>query len=69
MEPCEKDHLELYLKGADEVIREKVSRDKKILIDEKTFDLASIGLRTLCFGHKKLAIKQFEDFEDKFKRN
>lgn len=48
--------LIFYIKGADDVIREKVmDEDKRILIDEKTFELASIGLRTLCFGKKTLS--------------
>jgi len=39
------------------------------LIDEKTFDLASIGLRTLCFGYKKITIEKYESFNEMFKKN
>lgn len=43
------------------MIKEKVANeDKKILIDEKTFELASVGLRTLCFGKKILTQDDYD---------
>lgn len=53
IEPKKEEDYYLFIKGADDAIIKKVEdKDKKILIEEKTFDLASIGLRTLCFAYK-----------------
>lgn len=58
------------MKGADDVMRTKVSsNDNKIVIDEKTYELASIGLRTLCFAFKNITDEQYQDFEKKFNEN
>lgn len=36
-------------------MKERIEGDDiKIIIDEKTFELASEGLRTLCFAKKEL---------------
>jgi len=57
------EEYEFYLKGADDVIREWVnSIDDKVFIEEKTLELAKEGLRTLCFGFKKIKKQDFLAF-------
>ena len=51
-------------------MKERVEGDDvKIMIDEKTFELASEGLRTLCFAKKTLSQKEYDEFEDQFNDN
>lgn len=53
------------MKGADDVMIQKIhSNDYKILIEEKTYEFASIGLRTLCFGNKIIDEADFIIFEN-----
>lgn len=62
--------LEFYIKGADDVMKEKVhDQDAKVFIDEKTYELASEGLRTLCFGRKNITQEEFDEFEKNFNQN
>ena len=62
-----KTEFEFFVKGADDVMREKIKGDDiKITIDEKTFELASEGLRTLCFAKKTLYKEEYEKFENNF---
>ncbi len=66
----EEENLIFYLKGADNIMGKKMKvLTDKILIEEKTIVLAKKGLRTLCFGSKKLSLKEFNDFEKKFANN
>lgn len=50
------ENLEFYVKGADDVMKERVDGEEvRIIINEKTFELASEGLRTLCFAKKTIS--------------
>lgn len=65
-----KDIYYFYLKGADGVIKTRVGKQSdKIYIEEKTFILASEGLRTLCFSYKVLEKKEFDEFAMIWKKN
>lgn len=68
--PEAEENYRFFLKGADDTMKKKI-KDKgtKILIDEKTFDMASTGLRTLCFCYKELSINEYEEFDKAFKEN
>ena len=64
------ENYEFYVKGADDVMKERVEGDEvKIIINEKTFELASEGLRTLCFAKKSLSKDEYEKFENEFNEN
>ena len=66
----EEDEYYFYLKGADGVIKTRVGKQSdKIYIDEKTYILASEGLRTLCFSYKVLDKNQYEEFALSWKKN
>ena len=62
--------LELFVKGADSIMKEKIKRiSEKVLVEEKTYILATEGLRTLVFGKKKLSQSEFDIFKKKTKKN
>lgn len=70
LKPELEEKFRFFLKGADDTIKKKIlDKDTKILIDEKTFDMASIGLRTLCFAYKEVSRSEYETFDKAFKRN
>ena len=44
-----------YLKGADVVIRKKVSDEDRLFVDEESYNLSIEGLRTLVLSYKELS--------------
>lgn len=62
--------LWFYLKGADQVVKEKVSEQQdKLAAEENTLLLATEGLRTLCFASKELSEFEYLAFKHKEKEN
>ena len=59
--------LFFFLKGADVVIREKVSEGERLFIDEETEILSNYGLRTLVLTYKKLSDEYYKSFVDGMK--
>lgn len=47
------------MKGADVVMRELVSENERVFIDEETENLSKEGLRTLVLAFKELSIENY----------
>lgn len=66
----EKNKLWFYLKGADQIIKEKVHRPQdKLAAEENTLVLAIEGLRTLCFARKSLNESEYSSYKEQEKEN
>ena len=48
------DRYYFYLKGADIVIRKKVSDEDRLFVDEECYNLSIEGLRTLALSYKEI---------------
>lgn len=69
-EDSEEGNLEFYVKGADSIMKEKIKRiSEKVLVEEKTYILATEGLRTLVFAKKNLTNSEFQNFKKNTKKN
>ena len=57
-----------YLKGAENVMVNKVRPNQRATLNESCENLAMEGLRTLVISQKTMTEKEFEDFELNYKR-
>lgn len=63
----ESGEIYFFLKGADVVIREKVSEGDMVFIDEETEILSNYGLRTLVLTYKKITQEYYDCFVEEMK--
>lgn len=57
-----------YLKGAETVMEKKVRPNQRASLVESCENLAMDGLRTLVISQKLMTEKQYEEFDQRYKR-
>eukprot|EP00352_Strombidinopsis_acuminata_P002267 CAMPEP_0176394428 /NCGR_PEP_ID=MMETSP0126-20121128/42570_1 /TAXON_ID=141414 ORGANISM="Strombidinopsis acuminatum, Strain SPMC142" /NCGR_SAMPLE_ID=MMETSP0126 /ASSEMBLY_ACC=CAM_ASM_000229 /LENGTH=100 /DNA_ID=CAMNT_0017766639 /DNA_START=957 /DNA_END=1259 /DNA_ORIENTATION=- len=57
-----------FLKGAEEIMKDKIKPSMRGTIDEKTDILANDGLRTLVFGYKELTPRQLLKWKHEYEK-
>ena len=57
-----------YLKGADIVIRKKVSTEDRLFVDEESYNLSVEGLRTLVLCYREISNEEFQNFDTQMKQ-
>ena len=60
-----RDHgiIKMYIKGADSIIIERLSKDNQLNLDDELNRFSVIGLRTLLVAMRVISEKEFEDYK------
>lgn len=66
---CPDHKIRLYCKGADSIIRERVSLNKNIIgiTDHYLMKYAQKGLRTLMVAYKEVSIEEYNNWSDEYR--
>lgn len=67
---CPDNKIRLFIKGADSVIRERVTQNSDVInvTDNHLMQFAQKGLRTLMVACKEIPIKEYEDWSDDYRK-
>jgi len=67
---CPDKKIRLFIKGADSVIRERVTKNPEIIKDTDKFlmNFAQRGLRTLMVAYKEIGEKEYDEWSDEYRR-
>lgn len=57
--------IKMYSKGADNIIKERLSRNQAIQIDQELDSFARIGLRTLLIAMRVISEDEYRRFKEK----
>lgn len=52
----------MYIKGADSIIKERLAKDNKLVLDDELNKFSSIGLRTLLVGMRVISESEWKDY-------
>ena len=55
--------IKLYTKGADSIIKSRLSSDQKLNLDSELDRFAKIGLRTLLIGMRLISDQEYSQFK------
>lgn len=55
--------IKLYTKGADSIIKSRLSLDQKLNLDSELDRFAKIGLRTLLIGMRLISEQEYSQFK------
>ena len=55
--------IKLYTKGADSIIKSRLSPDQKLNLDSELDRFAKIGLRTLLIGMRLISEQEYSQFK------
>lgn len=53
----------MYIKGADSIIKDRLSKDNQLNLDDELNKFSVIGLRTLLVAMRVISEKQFENYK------
>lgn len=56
-------YIKLYTKGADSIIKARLSPDQKLNLDDELERFAKIGLRTLLIGMRLISEQEYSQFK------
>ena len=64
------DTIKLYIKGADNVIRERLTEDQPFLkkISFQLDEFSKQGFRTLCMAYRTINQDEFDIFQEKYNK-
>ena len=60
------DQIVFYLKGADSIMKDRISDKYEAIIMEETDNLSREGLRTLVLGKKLIEVEQWKSWKEKY---
>lgn len=55
--------IKMYIKGADSIIKERLSKDNQLNLDEELNRFSVIGLRTLLVAMRVISDREFEEYK------
>lgn len=55
--------IKMYIKGADSIIKSRLSRENKLNLDEELNMFSRIGLRTLLIGMRIISDGEYREFK------
>lgn len=55
--------IKMYIKGADSIIKSRLSRENKLNLDEELNMFSRIGLRTLLIGMRIISDAEYREFK------
>lgn len=55
--------IKMYIKGADSIIKDRLSKDNQLNLDDELNKFSVIGLRTLLVAMRVISEKQFENYK------
>jgi magnesium-transporting ATPase (P-type) len=66
---CPDNKIRLYCKGADSIIRERISLNPDIIsiTDDYLLQYAQKGLRTLMVAYKEIPLEEYNEWSDKYR--
>jgi phospholipid-transporting ATPase len=67
---CPDNKIRLFSKGADSIIRERVTENPEMIKETDNFlmHFAQKGLRTLMVAYKEISVREYEDFCDNYRK-
>lgn len=60
--------LKMYTKGADSIVKERLSHDNKLNLDLELTKFSSIGLRTLLIAMRTISKEEYKNFREKISK-
>ncbi len=65
---CPDNKIRLYCKGADSIIRERISLNKDMIsfTDDHLMNFAQKGLRTLMVAYKEITQNDYDNWSDDY---
>jgi len=66
---CPDNKIRLYCKGADNIVKERVSLNKDMICttDEQLLSFAQKGLRTLMVAYKEISQEVYDNWSDDYR--
>ena len=66
---CPDNKIKLYSKGADSIIKERISLNKELIkeTDDYLLNFAQKGLRTLMVAFKEIPQEIYDEWSDEYK--
>jgi magnesium-transporting ATPase (P-type) len=55
--------IKMYTKGADSIVKSRLSKDNKLNLDDELNRFSRIGLRTLLIGMRIISDSEYRDFK------